>query len=52
VYLAIASTVPLPEMALLLLRTLIFAPLGLFLLLQLLYPLTRPSEAEFNDGVK
>lgn len=44
-YLAIASTVPLPHMALILLRTLIFAPLGLFLLLQLLFPLTRPSES-------
>jgi len=46
VYLAIASTITLPETALLLLRTLIFAPLGLFLILQLLYPLTRPSETE------
>lgn len=46
VYLAIASTVPLPPTVLLVLRTLIFAPLGLFLVLQLLYPLTRPSEAE------
>ena len=25
---------------------------GEVLVLQLLYPLTRPSEAEFNDGVK
>ena len=46
VYLAIASTVPLPRTVLLLLRTLVFAPLGIFLLLQLLYPLTRPTEAE------
>lgn len=45
VYLGIASTVPLPPTALILLRTLIFAPLGLFLFLQLLYPLTRPSDA-------
>jgi hypothetical protein len=44
-YLAIASTIPLPHAALIVLRTLIFAPLGLFLLLQLLYPLTRPSES-------
>lgn len=47
-YLGIASTVPLPRTALLVLRTLIFAPLGLFLVLQLLYPLTRPSEAAGN----
>jgi len=46
VYLAIASTVPLPTAILNLLRGLVFAPLGLFLLLQLLYPLTRPTEAE------
>ena len=44
VYLAIASTIPLPHAVLIGLRTLIFAPLGLFLLLQLLFPLTRPSE--------
>lgn len=44
-YLAIASTIPLPHAALIILRTLIFAPLGLFLLLQLLFPLTRPSES-------
>lgn len=44
-YLAIASTIPLPHAALIVLRTLIFAPLGLFLLLQLLFPLTRPSES-------
>lgn len=52
VYLAIASTVPLPHVALLLLRTLVFAPLGLFLLLQLLYPLTRPSEASVRGPVE
>ena len=45
-YLAVASTVPLPPQVLLVLRTLIFAPLGIFLLLQMLYPLTRPSESE------
>jgi hypothetical protein len=50
VYLAIASTVPLPHGALLLLRTLVFAPLGLFLLLQLLYPLTRPTEASVRGS--
>ncbi len=49
VYLAIASTIPLPPAVLILLRTLVFAPLGIFLLLQLLYPLTRPSEGQ--DGV-
>ena len=46
VYLAIASTVPLPQIVLVLFRTLIFAPLGVFLVLQLLYPLTRPSETD------
>ena len=46
VYLAIASTLPLPPTILILLRTLVFAPLGIFLLLQLLYPLTRPSEGQ------
>ena len=46
VYLAIASTVPVPPTVLVLLRTLIFAPLGLFLLAQTLYPLTRPSETD------
>lgn len=44
IYLGIASAVPLPAWGLLLLRSLIFAPLGLFLGLQLLYPLTRPSQ--------
>jgi hypothetical protein len=48
IYLAIASTLPLPHSALVVLRTLIFAPLGLFLLLQLLFPLTRPSDS--NSG--
>jgi myo-inositol 2-dehydrogenase/D-chiro-inositol 1-dehydrogenase len=46
VYLAVAGTVPLPPTVLLLLRTAIFVPLGVFLLLQLLYPLTRPSETD------
>lgn len=45
IYLAIASAIPLPHAILVSLRTLIFAPLGIFLLLQLLFPLTRPSEA-------
>lgn len=50
-YLAIASAMPfLPRTVLLVLRTLIFAPLGLFLVLQLLYPLTRPSETEGNGS--
>lgn len=53
VYLAVASTIPLPpnrpdwcSVLLVVLRTLIFAPLGVFLLLQILYPLTRPSESD------
>lgn len=46
VYLAIASMVPLPAVVLQILRALIFAPLGIFLVLQLLYPLTRPSETD------
>jgi hypothetical protein len=45
-YLAIAATVPLPDNVLLILRSLVFAPLGIFLLLQILYPLTRPSTTE------
>lgn len=49
VYLAIASTVPLPPAILVILRTLVFAPLGIFLVLQLLYPLTRPAEGQ--DGI-
>lgn len=43
VYLAVASTIPLPQSVLLLLRTLVFAPLAVFLLLQVLFPLARPS---------
>lgn len=46
VYLAIASVAPLPPGALVLLRALIFAPLGIFLVMQMLYPLTRPSESD------
>jgi len=42
-YLAIGETVPLPRWALLGLRGLVFAPLFLFLLAQLLLPLTRPA---------
>ncbi len=51
VYLAVASLLPLPltrpaQVTLIVLRTLIFVPLGLFLLMQVLYPLTRPSEGD------
>ena len=51
VYLAVASTIPLPGVALEVLRGLVFAPVGVFLLLQLLYPLARPSshESSAND---
>lgn len=49
VYLAIASTVPLPPFVLGLLRILVFAPLGIFLALQLLYPLTRPAGQESSS---
>lgn len=42
-YLAIGETVPLPNWALQGLRGLVFAPLFLFLLAQLLLPLTRPA---------
>jgi hypothetical protein len=41
VYLAIGATVPLPGWALLLLRAVVFAPLVIFLLAQLLLPLSR-----------
>jgi predicted dehydrogenase len=47
-YLGIASLIPLPSWALIGLRTLVFAPLILFLLAQLLLPLTRPSSAELT----
>jgi predicted dehydrogenase len=52
VYLAVAGTVPLPNSVLLMLRGLVFAPLAVFLLLQLLYPLARPSshEGRANDS--
>lgn len=45
-YLGLASVVPLPPSVLILLRTLVFAPLGIFLLAQILLPLTRPSSNE------
>ena len=48
-YLAIASTIPLPHMILLILRSLVFAPLVIFLLLQILYPLARPSTNESTE---
>ena len=51
VYLAVASLLPLPltkpaQVTLIVLRSLVFVPLGLFLLVQVLYPLTRPSEGD------
>jgi myo-inositol 2-dehydrogenase/D-chiro-inositol 1-dehydrogenase len=46
VYLGIASLIPLPGYALIGLRALVFGPLVLFLLAQILLPLTRPSSAE------
>ena len=45
-YLGIASLIPLPPMVLIILRTLVFAPLVVFLVAQMLLPLTRPSSAE------
>lgn len=45
-YLGIASVVPLPPIILIGLRTLVFAPLVIFLLAQILLPLTRPSSSE------
>jgi hypothetical protein len=45
-YLGIASLIPLPPTALIILRTLVFAPLFVFLAAQILLPLTRPSSAE------
>ena len=45
-YLGIASLIPLPPAVLILLRTLVFAPLVVFLVAQMLLPLTRPSSAE------
>lgn len=44
-YLAVAGTVPLDDRVLKLFRLLVFAPLFVFLLLQLLLPLTRTSHA-------
>lgn len=46
IYLAIGETVPLPLWALQLLRALVFAPLFLFLVAQLLLPLTRPATGQ------
>lgn len=45
-YLGVASLVPLPTTVLIGLRMLVFAPLVLFLIAQILLPLTRPSSAE------
>ena len=45
-YLGIASLVPLPSPVLVGLRMVVFAPLVLFLIAQILLPLTRPSSAE------
>ena len=42
----IASLVPLPRGVLIGMRTVVFAPLILFLFAQILLPLTRPSSAE------
>jgi hypothetical protein len=44
-YLAVASVVPLNGTLLVVLRTLVFAPLVLFLIAQLLLPLTRAAKA-------
>jgi predicted dehydrogenase len=45
-YLGIASLVPLPGPILIGMRTIVFAPLVLFLFAQILLPLTRPSSNE------
>lgn len=45
-FLGVASVVPLPPAVLVGLRVLVFAPLVLFLLAQVLLPLTRPSSNE------
>ena len=45
-YLGIASLVPLPSPVLVGLRMVVFTPLVLFLIAQILLPLTRPSSAE------
>jgi myo-inositol 2-dehydrogenase/D-chiro-inositol 1-dehydrogenase len=45
-FLGIASVVPLPQRVLEVLRILVFAPLIIFLIAQILLPLTRPSSNE------
>lgn len=45
-YLGIASLIPLPPMVLIAMRTIVFAPLVVFLVAQVLLPLTRPSSSE------
>ena len=45
-YLLVAAALPLPEWLKIVLVTLVFAPFGLFLLLQALVWITRPSAAE------
>jgi hypothetical protein len=49
-YLALASTVPLSGGVLHVLRAVVFAPVVLFLLAQLLLPLTRPAKTAGRDG--
>jgi predicted dehydrogenase len=44
-YLGIALVIPLPQKILVVLRTLIFAPLVVFLVAQILLPLTRPASS-------
>jgi predicted dehydrogenase len=52
-YLLVAAAFPLPEWLKIALVTLVFAPFGLFLLLQALVWITRPSAAEITaqDGI-
>ena len=45
-YLGIASVIPLPQNVLVVLRVFVFGPLIIFLIAQLLLPLTRPSTDE------
>ena len=45
-YLGVAAVVPLQPSVLIVLRALVFAPLVIFLLAQILLPLTRPSSNE------
>lgn len=45
-YLGIASVIPLPSGVLIVLRTLVFAPLIIFLVAQILLPLTRPASSD------